>query len=418
MNFGRRQTRLSSGWTQAAIFNAMLLLLPVLAANVVSGVFTARDFPHSPRPAALESTREEINKEFVSLAAGADDRRDHWASLVDLQLRERNMPAARGFLLAAPQMLDERDREAVEQAAPQAVPFGTRNEQLVGAALLFLPNDVRVRFETANRPPQIDTPSPNAEVAAQTERSNETGEPVRRVAAPETGFSVLGNFEDLVRSGRDWLAGETNQSFSLRVTGLGLLSDQLDTPTNVDLRETMSLLKAADRAARLQPEFRELLEDHIERALPDAALRVAMAEALSPGSTTPEQATALEAAFLEVLDESQINTLYAKVAQVNEIVDAVGPVATLALLDHVSSETDLRRARLVAESGGERAVALEAVVGRDVLYVARTGVELTREDVLEIMGLAAAAMSLFWMVLLSFQRYMGRPRVALNAYYE
>jgi len=396
----------------------MLLLLPVLAANVVSGVFTARDFPHSPRPAALESTREEINKEFVSLAAGADDRRDHWASLVDLQLRERNMPAARGFLLAAPQMLDERDREAVEQAAPQAVPFGTRNEQLVGAALLFLPNDVRVRFETANRPPQIDTPSPNAEVAAQTERSNETGEPVRRVAAPETGFSVLGNFEDLVRSGRDWLAGETNQSFSLRVTGLGLLSDQLDTPTNVDLRETMSLLKAADRAARLQPEFRELLEDHIERALPDAALRVAMAEALSPGSTTPEQATALEAAFLEVLDESQINTLYAKVAQVNEIVDAVGPVATLALLDHVSSETDLRRARLVAESGGERAVALEAVVGRDVLYVARTGVELTREDVLEIMGLAAAAMSLFWMVLLSFQRYMGRPRVALNAYYE
>ena len=418
MDFGKRQSRLSSGWTQAAIFNAMLLLLPVLAANVVSGVFAARDFPQTPRPAALEATRAEIKSQFADLAVEDEQRRGHWASLVDLQLRERNMPAARGFLLAAPEMLDARDREAVEQAAPQAVPFGTKDEQLIGAALLFLPNDVRVRFETASRPPSMDL----GETALIADIEAEPDPPVEstseRVILPaERGFSVLGSFEDLVRNGRDWLAGETTQSFSLRITGLGLLTDQLDAPPSVDLREATSLLKAADRAARLQPEFREQLSQDMDEALSEPVLRAAMTEALTPTSTTAEQAVALEEAFLTSLNVEALGPLYAQFAQINEIVDATGPVAALAMLEHVSNETDLRRARLVAESGGDRAVALEAITGRNVLYSARTGVELSREDVLEIMGLAAAAMALFWMVMLSFQRYMRSP-VRMLEYYE
>ncbi|MEL6568870.1 MAG: hypothetical protein AAFQ22_10665 [Pseudomonadota bacterium] len=423
MKFGRQQKRLSSGWTQAAIFNAMLLLLPVLAANVVSGVFAARDFPQTPRPAALEATRAEIKAQFVELASDGDQKRAYWASLVDLQLRERNMPAARGFLLAAPEMLDERDREAVQQAAPQAVPFGTQDEQLVGAALLFLPNDVRVRYETANRPVGMDMAVPAVDVAdAEPETSDaldalETPEPVQFSAPSDAGFSVLGNFEDLVRNGQDWLAGETTQSFSLRVTGLGLLTDRLDPPGTIDLREATSLLKAADRAARLHRDFREDLSEDLDAALPDEDLRAAMAEALSPGSTMAEQAAALEEAFLATARQDALPAIYAQAGQINEIVDATSPVATLAMLEHVSSETDLRRARLVAESGGDRAVALEAVIGRNVLYAARTGIELTREDVLEIMGLAAAAMALFWMVMLSFQRYVRSPVQPLE-YYE
>ena len=40
---------------------------------------------------------------------------------------------------------------------------------------------------------------------------------------------------------------------------------------------------------------------------------------------------------------------------------------------------------------------------------ARTGIDLSRQDVLEIMGLTAAAMALFWMVMLSMNRYMRSP---------
>ncbi|MCI4646265.1 MAG: hypothetical protein MRY64_15905 [Hyphomonadaceae bacterium] len=393
----------------------MLILLPVLSANVVSGIFATRDFPQTPRPAALEATRTEIKARFASLASSVEDRRDYWASLVALQLRERNMPAARGFLLAATEMLDPRDREAVTQAGPQAVPFGTEDEQLVGAALLFLPNDVRVRYETALLPPSLAGDS-ETEIETQpvAETSSDTSDAMvfssNRVSQlGPAGFSVLGSYEDLVRNTRDWLAGEPDEAFALRITALGLMAEDLDAPANVDLREAASLLKAADRARRLSPGFREHLSADLELALPLSPLRARMADSLAEMVPLPEQAEALHIAFQETLQEDSLGPLYADTIQINEIVDATGPVAALAMLEHVDSIIDLRRARLVAEAGGDRSIALEAMIGRQVLNTARTGVDLTRQDVLEIMGLAAAAMALFWMVMLSMQRYMRSP---------
>lgn len=417
MDFGRRRSSLSSGWLQAAIFNGMLLLLPILAANVVSGVFATRDFPQTPRPAALEATRSEIKARFASLATSADDRRDYWANLVALQLRERNMPAARGFLLAATEMLDERDREAVIQAAPQAVPFGTQDEQLVGAALLFLPNDVRVRYETALMPPRLDDETDGETAPAQlpvsaTEPAGEENHEFNSMRVSPIGvggFSVLGSFEDLVRNSRDWLAGQPDEAFGLRITALGLMADDLEEPENVDLREAASLLKAADRAGRLRPGFRERLSFDLEQALPLAPLRTRMSEALAGVAPVAEQADALHAAFRETLNVEGLGPLYVDAAQINEIVDATGPVSALAMLEHVDSVTDLRRARLVAEAGGDRAIALESLIGGSILMTARTGIDLSRQDVLEIMGLTAAAMALFWMVMLSMNRYMRSP---------
>lgn len=406
---------MSSGWMHAAIFNAMLVLLPVLAANVVSGVFATRDFPQTPRPAALEATRTEIKARFASLASDVDDRRDYWASLVDLQLRERNMPAARGFLLAATEMLDARDREAVIQAAPQAVPFGTEDEQLVGAALLFLPNDVRIRYETALLPPRLEdeTPTEPATLPAPETLEEEPAGMVYSSARVSPmgvgGFSVLGSYEDLVRNTRDWLAGEPDEAFTLRITALGLMADDLETPVNVDLREAASLLKAANRAGRLTPGFRERLSYDLEQALPLSPLRLRMTEALSVVAPVSEQAEALHGVFRETLQMDGLGPLYSDTLQINEIVDATGPVATLSMLEHVESVIDLRRARLVAEAGGDRAIALEAMIGPSILMTARTGIDLSRRDVLEIMGLAAAAMALFWMVMLSMQRYMRSP---------
>ena len=417
MDFGRRRSSLSSGWLQAAIFNGMLLLLPILAANVVSGVFATRDFPQTPRPAALEATRSEIKARFASLATSADDRRDYWANLVALQLRERNMPAARGFLLAATEMLDERDREAVIQAAPQAVPFGTQDEQLVGAALLFLPNDVRVRYETALMPPRLDDETDGETAPAQlpvsaTEPAGEENHEFNSMRVSPIGvggFSVLGSFEDLVRNSREWLAGQPDEAFGLRITALGLMADDLEEPENVDLREAASLLKAADRAGRLRPGFRERLSFDLEQALPLAPLRTRMSEALAGVAPVAEQADALHAAFRETLNVEGLGPLYVDAAQINEIVDATGPVSALAMLEHVDSVTDLRRARLVAEAGGDRAIALESLIGGSILMTARTGIDLSRQDVLEIMGLTAAAMALFWMVMLSMNRYMRSP---------
>lgn len=422
MDFGKRKSPMASGWMQAAIFNAMLLLLPVLAANVVVGVFAARDFPNTPRVAALEATRAEIRAQFSELTANSENPRETWARLVDLQLRERNMAAARGFMLSAPEMLDPRDREAVTQAAPQALPFGTEDEQLIGAALLFLPNDVRVRYETANALPTLnvsinepddgapadETDAPQEPDTDDSRTSTTTPPSVRRSA--EMGFSVLGSFEDLVRQARNWASGDDlGDALGFRITGLGLIADALDTPADVDLREAVSLLRAAERAQRLHPGFVERLTQRVDAALPLAPLRVRVNEVVGEVAPTSEHAEGLRSVFLTTLDQNALVPLYRDMHQINEIVDATSPVATLALLEHVRSGSDLRRARLIAEASGDRAVALEAISGEDVLRVARTGVELGQSDVLEIMGLAAAAMALFWMVLLGMQRYLRSP---------
>lgn len=426
MDFAKRSNTSSSGWVHAAIFNVMLLLLPFLAANVVASVFAVRDLPATPRPAALAATHENILVQFTRLAARGDERRQRWAALVDAQLRERNMPAARGFLLAAPQMLDERDTAAVLQAAPQTVPFGTADEQLVGAALLFLPNDVRVRYETSSNPtPTTITRSGlDGDAAGTGEDAAAPGEPepATGTAAPLTSpsvrlashddpisFSVLGSREDLVRNSREWLLEEPGDAIGLRLTGIGLMAQAIETPHSIDLTESTSLLKAADRAGRLTPSFRDDLQFALDEALPVGTLRTRLGEALDGVRPTSEQAQAIAESFAQTLRTDRLGTLFDMSLQINEIVDATGPVAALLLLEHVESPSDLRRARLIAEAGGDRAIALETLLADDVLDTADTGVELGREDVLEIMGLAAAAMALFWMVLLGMQRNMRSP---------
>ena len=414
MDFGKRQSGKPSGWLQAAIFNAMLFLLPVLAANVVASVFAARDFPSTPRPAALEATRDAIKEQFALMAPAPELRREYWADLVDLQLRERNMAAARGVLLAAPQMLDERDRTAVEQAAPQALPFGTEDEQLVGAALLFLSNDVRVRYENLRRPPEVPELSledSDDSGAAEPDEGEPEAVVIQPVSPTSSGFSVLGTFADLVRLSRDWMmeSPETADSTQLRLTGLGLIAESIETSPDIDLAEVMSLLKAADRARRLDPDYGDRIERLLNATLPEDLLRTQLEAALAELQTTEEQGLAVRTAFEQTLDVDALSLLLADVAQINEMVDAVGAVPTLALLEHVGSETDLRRMRLLSEAGGDRTVALEVLGGERVLNAARTGIELSREDVLEIMGLAAAAMALFWMVMLGMARNMSGP---------
>lgn len=418
MRFARRHSDSSPGWVQSALFNAVLLLLPLMAANVVSGIFSARDFPASPRAGALEATRIEIISRFERLGPRGDSARAHWAQLVDTQLRRRQMSAARGFLLAAPQMLDERDREAVLQAAPQAVPFGTEDEQLIGAALLFLPNDVRVRYETATQPAEIpaiasqaDAGNPSAADTAQAD----TTEPaeMRPVAASsptsDSSFSLLGTMADLARSARDWAGRPEADGFLVRMTGLGLIAEETDRTRGLGLDRAASLLRTAERAGRLEPDFRRRLVGELDSALPAATLRARLSEGFSSMLTTEQQAELLRQALTSTLRADGLAPLLGDLAQINEIVDAVGPVAALALIEDVRTENDLRKMRLIAESGGDRAIALESLIGRDILLTARTGIELTREDVLEIMGLAATAMALFWLLLSNMRRYMLSP---------
>ncbi len=439
MRLARRHSiNASSGWLQAVIFNAMLVLIPVLAANVVAGVFSVREFPADPTIGAIVETRSEIERAFQDLPPRGADPRSYWSDLVDRELRARDMAAARGFLLAAPQLLDERDRTAIASASRENASnprFSTQDERVAAAALLFLPNDVRARYETATRPPEIsfDTPtalagtqdeagnaSDAADVSTSPVSDNQPGSASPRAVMTGTRdiageFSVLGRSEDLTRNSREWLAneessdGNRSSGFELRLTGLGLFADDMIDRPNHDFRRAASLLKSAHRAGRLTENYQAKLESAVDDVLPPATLRTRLTAAFEEPLPTSERSAAVEDVFRATLRPAAMDELLAEIHQINRLQDVIGPVASLGLIEHVRSSSDMRRVRLIVEAGGDRAVALEKQIGEDVLVTARTGVKLGRSDVLEIMGLAAAAMAVFWMALAALQRSLA-PR--------
>ncbi len=433
----RHSARPSSGWLQAVIFNAMLVLIPVLAANVVAGVFSLREFPAEPTIESIVETRTEIDQAFRDMTPRGADPRTYWSDLVDRELRARDMAAARGFLLAAPQLLEERDRKAIASASSENASnprFATEDERLAAAALLFLPNDVRARYETATRPPTLRFERQTARgTKTDTASTDESGPAQRAETAQPAGddqirpsaiggkdagaaFSVLGRIEDLARNSREWIAadefgnGARDNGFDLRLTGLGLIADDVLDQPEYNIRQAASLLRSVHRAGRLTSRYQQRLEAGLDAVLPPATLRTRLQAEFEDIAPLSERSDAVAEVFRSTLRADAMGALIGEIAQINRLHDAVGLVAAVGLVEHVQTSADMRRIRLIAEAGGDRAVALEKQLGDDLLDIARTGIKLSRSDVLEIMGLAAAAMAVFWMALAALQRSLVSRR--------
>ncbi|MCA8906208.1 MAG: hypothetical protein KDA43_15560, partial [Hyphomonas sp.] len=102
----------------AVIFNSLLILTPVIAAQVLGAAFSGASFSESPAIEAIDQTRRNIDAAFASFAPrNPGDRYEFWYDVVDRELGERDMAAAHGFLLAAPEMLDKKDVRGLMAAA-------------------------------------------------------------------------------------------------------------------------------------------------------------------------------------------------------------------------------------------------------------------------------------------------------------
>jgi len=410
----------------AVIFNGLLVALPILAAYVVAAAFSSAGFGQSPTPEALTETRRNIERSFEKMSPNPDTARAVWGEMVERELNDRNISAARGFLLAAPHMLDNSNSRAV-RAAAEAEISGTEDERLARAALLFLPNDVRARYLAASAPPSIDMPPPTVETEAPgsdspaadtgSETSPETDQPLAtrslatRPVASVAAFSMLGSLEDLAANSRRWINGDTRDSFVLRLTGLGMVSPE--TASGVNLPEAASILKAARRANRLSPDYLRTLESRLNAAIPEDTLRPLLEEALSEVAPMSVLGEKVKQAFAESIDTRHLPRLALEMEMINRIADATSPAGAISLLEHVEGGDDMRRARLVAEAGGDRAAALIKQLGPKALDTAEAGIKWTRMLVLQVMGLAAAALALVFTLLTTISRSVSeRPRRA------
>jgi hypothetical protein len=408
----RKRSIRSSGWMQAVMFNSLLILIPVIGAQVVGGAFSGATFSEAPSVEAIDQTRHNMDDAFTAMAPrNAADKYKFWHDIVSRELTARDVTAARGFLMAAPQMLDREDVKELMAAANSEI-TGTEDERIALAALRKLPVAVSQRFANAmgsarNLNTQVD---PAEENAAGTEPEAE--EPADETVSPIVAarFALLGTYADLANHSERWMKGDRVDELVLKITGIGLeQADQQDALAESNIR-ALSILKSARRSRRITPEFNDYLTDRLNAALPDSVLKPALEEAFADLAITKVRVQRVRAAYASALNAKGLARLETDLAQIDRIGTLTDPSAAVTLIEQVKDSADLRRVRLIAEAGGDRSVALFKQMGPGAMRVADTGVRWTRELVLQFMGLTAAGLVMFWVTWSTLRRSLRRRR--------
>ncbi len=259
-------------WRQALLFNSILLLLPIMASRMVLGAYTSNLATDPMGLEARAETRLEIDKAFQAILADGTNQRSVWAGRIEDALNNRDFAAARGYLLAAPLMLDRQDAAAVN-AASEAEQGGDADQRLARAALLFLPEGTRASYEpglTVHADSHAPIRMAIAESALQKDPFNET-----------EAYFLLGDPSDLTRRTQQWLAGEDVNAIELRLRALGLIMYEKDTASTRDFAKAASILRGAVRARRLNDRF---MDDIFQRIYPSSAQPTSLLPMTGPSS--------------------------------------------------------------------------------------------------------------------------------------
>ena len=433
------------------MFNSLLILLPVIGARAVANAYDQDLTSREGAAEALQHAHEKLLDELTTIGPRDEDAKlPYWQDRIIAELDARNMPAVRGYLLAAPQILGRELGEQIRVRAEAEV-TGTPDERLIRAALQKLPESVAERImetERFNPPAPSLEATPPAEAAPASDMTADPGAVAEEAPAsseanvadptatadaetapaPEDGvqepvvlqanvrsederrFQTLGSYADLSNMSQDWIEGERSDELVVKLTGLGLVQQDHSDGLSDAAALSVSILKSARRSQRLTASFSSYLEEQVDAALPDALLTPALQEAFSDIATTEMRAERVRTAYAASIDASQIAPLEADLDQIQRLAAQTSPGGALTVLAVIEDGTDLQRARLLAEAGGERLIVLVRERGRDSLKIADAGISWNRNTVLEIMSLTAAGMLLFWVMLSTVRLYIKLPK--------
>ena len=388
--------------------------MPIFASQIITAAYTSDIATDSLSLEALSETRQEIDEEFRTLVIPNGTERRAWAERIEATLDERDFSAARGYLLAAPLMLNKQDSAAV-LAAADAESSGSRDQRLARAALLFLPEELRASYQRSTAPPPAPEPTPTdtddesetesteaSEPEADTPRATGNAvqlSPMDEPFAQQGSFFLLGDPADLTRRSQRWLAQEQVDSLQLRLRALGLMTQDDPSPESQAVFEAASILRAAHRAGRLNERFVRYLTSRVEDALPEDVLRAELVIAFEPVMTTEARTVEVLKAYETALQPAARERLASDMEIVARIAELTSSSGAIRLVEQARTPEDMRRARLLSEAGGHRSVALARELGPDVLGLAQIGVKWSYGLALQVMGLMALGMALVWTTL-------------------
>jgi hypothetical protein len=394
----RRKRRLPFAAYAALIFNAAICLSPFIAARAISSAYGDRRPAYEATSEALAATRQAMDTRFQRLSsAGNGAPREVWSGFVRDEIEAGDMTTVNGLLLAAPAMLGGPDGEALK--ARIAVSDETGEQALIAAAVAYLPEDVQDAYE--RRSASIMSMFSNSAPAAAVPGAQASETAQLAVAEEDSGhseFNILGDMRDLSMTAARWARKDRIDEFAFTLAGVGLIL------ADPEAREGASIALSARRAQRLDTAFELYLERKLYEAAPPQELkRLLEGEFQSEygyGATGP---AVVESVFKSSVDREALESVLSDLRILRDIARDTSPISAVAILSQVKDGADLRRARLVAQAGGDRAVALARYDGEHLLDTARTVITWNNALRMQIAGLLACfallgfiSLSVFW----------------------
>lgn len=411
----RQKSRSPFAVFPALIFNSALFMAPILGVQAVATAFGHQRPAYEATGDAVAATRKAMETRFQKLADASEGAsREVWAEFVRTELEAGDVTTARAFLLAAPAMLDGNDGASLK--ARLAVADRSGEQAVIEAAVAYLPEDVQIAYErqsvsvislfdnAAPAPP----PEPETAAPAQIQPAQIQTAMTREIEADDSRaeYRVLGDLRDLSLQAARWSRNDAIDEFAFTLAGVGL------TLADPQAREGASVLMSARRGKRLEPAFEIYFERKLYEAAPPAQLKRLLAGEFQSefgyGTSGP---AVVESAFKSSVDRLALEAVLQDLRIIRDIARDTSPSSAVAILSQVKDGSDLRRAKLVAEAGGDLAVALARYDGENLLDSARTVIPWSNTLRMQLAGLAACLSILllvaFNVLMKSFQR--SRP---------
>lgn len=409
----RRKRRLPFAVYAALIFNMSICLAPFIGARAISSAYGDRRPQFEATSEALSATRRAMDNRFAELAKNGDGtRREVWSNYVRSELENGNMTAVRGFLLGAGAMLDGPDGDALK--ARIAVASNSGEQALLDAAVAYLPEDVQDEYErrSASLVAMFDATAPAAAVPGAAPATPAQLSRAQDNTDERVEYRVLGDLRDLSITAARWARQDNTDEFAFMLAGVGLIL------ADAEAREGASIVLSARRGQQLNPAFEAYLERKLFLAAPPQRIkRLLEGEFQSEygyGTTGP---AVVESVFKSSVDRVALESVLSDLRIPRDIARDTSAQSAVAILSQVKDGSDLQRARLVAQAGGDRAVPLALYDGGHLLNSARTTIAWTNALKLQLVGLAACLVLLAFValstVVKSFTRDMPRKRSAV-----
>lgn len=409
----RRKRRLPFAVYAALIFNMSICLAPFIGARAISSAYGDRRPQFEATSEALSATRRAMDNRFAELAKNGDGtRREVWSNYVRSELENGNMTAVRGFLLGAGAMLDGPDGDALK--ARIAVASNSGEQALLDAAVAYLPEDVQDEYErrSASLVAMFDATAPAAAVPGAAPATPAQLSRAQDNTDERVEYRVLGDLRDLSITAARWARQDNTDEFAFMLAGVGLIL------ADAEAREGASIVLSARRGQQLNPAFEAYLERKLFLAAPPQRIkRLLEGEFQSEygyGTTGP---AVVESVFKSSVDRVALESVLSDLRIPRDIARDTSAQSAVAILSQVKDGSDLQRARLVAQAGGDRAVPLALYDGGHLLNSARTTIAWTNALKLQLVGLAACLVLLAFValstVVKSFTRGMPRKRSAV-----